>query len=153
MPWSPKPRIRCPSVTTITSRPVFQHLVKTVAVWIGHEQAARSTVDLAETLAGLTHGGGIDDRQGFGDVVTQHPVEQGLVAVLQRAEIDVFVEIALASGEFMPAMFGLLFQGLHRGRQQAQQTVAAALGLGKGRALGRQGVEKGGLPSLFVSHR
>ena len=112
-----------------------------------------SPIDLAETLTGLTDCGRIHNRQGLGDVVVQHAVEQGFVAVLQRAEIDVFVEIVMASREFMPAVLGLLFQALHRGRQQAKQTIPAALGIGKGRALGRQCVEKGGLPSPFVSHR
>ena len=113
----------------VALRPVVQYLVETVAVRIGHEQPARAPVDLAETLAGLTHRRGVDDRQGLGDVVTQHPVEQGLVAVLQRAQIDVFVEIVVASGELMPAMPGLLIEGLHRSRQQTQQTALAALGL------------------------
>ena len=125
----------------IAVRPVANHLVKTVAVGIGHEQSPRPPVDLAEPLAGLTHGGGVDDRQGFGDVLAQHPVEQRLVAVLQRAQVDVLVEIVSASRELMPAMVDLLGEGLHRGRQQAQQAQTVAFVRGEGGALGRQRIE------------
>ena len=137
----------------IAVRPVANHLVKTVAVRIGHEQSPWPPVDLAETLAGLTDGGGVDNRQGFGDVLAQQPVEQRLVAVLQRAQVDVLVEIVAASGELMPAMFDLLGEGLHHGRQQAQQAQPAAFVRGEGSALGRQRIEQSGLSPVFVRHR
>ena len=112
MPWSPRPRIRCPSVTTITSTsrcgPVAQHLVEAVAVRDRKRTAPRPPVDLAEPLAGLADGRGVDDRQRLGDVVEQHAIEQRLVAVLQRAQVDVLVEIVTASGELVPAVLGLL---------------------------------------------
>ena len=118
--------MRCPSVTTITSTSrwgrLLQHLAQAVPVGIGHEQSPRPTVDLAEALAGLADGRRVDDRHRLGDVVAQDPVEQGLVAVLQRAQVDVLVEIVTAGGELVPAMLGLLIEGLLRGRQQTQQT-------------------------------
>jgi hypothetical protein len=77
----------------VALRPVCQHLVQTVAVGVGHEQSPRVPVDFAETLAGLTDGRGVDDGQGFRNVLAQHPVEQRFVAVLQRAQADVFVEM------------------------------------------------------------
>ena len=132
--------------------PVLQHLVQMVALRVGNEQSPWPAVDLTETLAGFTDGRGVDDRQGLGNVIPQHPVEQGLVAILQRAQINVLVEVVASGGELMPTMRGLLVQGLHRSRQQPQQTVLAALALRKGRALGRQRIEKNGLPSLFVTH-
>src|SRR6202020_2541503 len=79
-------------------------------------------------------------------------VKQRLVGVLQRAQINMLVEIVAARGELVPAMRRLLVLRLHRRRQQAQQAVLAALGLREGRALGGQCIEKGCLPSLFVSH-
>ena len=100
--------------------PVAQYLVEPVAVRIGHEESARPAVDLAETLAGFAHGGRVDDRQRLGDVVAQHAIKQCFVAVLQRAQIDVLVEIIVTSGEFVPEMLGLLVEGLHRGRQQTR---------------------------------
>ena len=62
--------------------PVVDHLGKPVPVRIGHEQSARSPVDLAEALAGHPDGRGVDDRHRLGDVVGKDAVEQGFVAVL-----------------------------------------------------------------------
>ena len=95
----------------VALRPVVQHLVETVAIGIGHEQPARAAVDLAETLAGLPHRRGVHDRQGLGDVVAQHAIEQRLVAVLQCTQIDVLVEIVVASGELVPDSARLAHRG------------------------------------------
>ncbi len=101
----------------LTMRPVVQHLVETVTIGVGHEQTPWPPVDLAETLAGLAHGRGVHDRQGLGNVVPQHPVEQRLVAILQGAQVDVLVEIVAARGELVPAMCRLLVLRLDRRRQ------------------------------------
>src|SRR6478752_10451383 len=111
-------------------------------VRIRHEHPPRPPIDLAEALAGFTDGRGVDDRHRLRDVVAQHPVEQRLVAVLQRAQVDVLVEFVTASGELVPAVFNLLLDGLLCDRQQAQQPEFAALGVGEGGALGRQRVEQ-----------
>lgn len=137
----------------LTLGPVVQHLVKAVPLGVGHEQSPRPPVDLTETLACLPHCGRVDDRQSLGDVVEQNPVEQSLIAVLQRPKIDVLVQIIAASGEFVPAMLGLLFERLHRRRQQTQQTEAPALVLGEGGALGRQGIEQPGRSPGLIGHR
>ena len=121
---------------------VAQHLAELGPVRIGHEQPPRPPVDLAEALAGLTDRRGVDDRHRLRDVVAQQPVEQRLVAVLQRAQVDVLVEIVTASGELVPAVFNLLLDGLLCDRQQAQQPELAALRVGEGGALGRQRVEQ-----------
>ena len=119
--------MRWPSVTTITSDvavgAVVDHLGEPVPVRVGHEQPARPPVDLAEPLAGLTDRRGVDDRHRLGDVVAQDPVEQRLVAVLQRAQVDVFVEIVTARGELVPAVLDLLLEGLLCGWQQTQEAV------------------------------
>ena len=101
---------------------VAQHVAQPVAVRIGHEESPWPPVDLAEQLAGLTDGRGVHDRHRLDDVVAQDPVEQGFVAVLQRTQIDVLVEALTASGELVPAVLGLLGEGLLRRREQAQQT-------------------------------
>jgi hypothetical protein len=85
-------------------------------------------------------------------VVAQHLVEQCFVAVLQGAQIDVFVETLPTSAEFAPAVLGLLFEGFLRGRQQAQQSVLAAFGVGECRALGRQRVEQKFLSCFLLCH-
>src|SRR6185312_1580568 len=87
---------------------VAQHLTQAFAVGVSDEESPWPPVDLTETLAGLTDRRGVDDRHRLGDVVAKHPVEQRLVAVLQRAQVDVPVETLTASGELVPAVFDLL---------------------------------------------
>ncbi len=100
---------------------VAQHVAELIAVRIGHEEPPRAPVDLAEALAGLTDRRGVHDRHRLDDVLAQHPVEQGLVAVLQRTQVDVLVETLTASGEFAPAVVDLLVKGLLGDREQAKQ--------------------------------
>ena len=56
-------------------------------------QAARVADDVAVELAGLAHGGGIDDGQQLAQVLDEHPVEERLVAVLKGRQPDVFLEV------------------------------------------------------------
>src|ERR1700729_1833964 len=89
MPWSPRPRTRCPSVTTITSTSRRGRLRRISPIRSrsgGDEQPAWPPVDLAEPLAGHPDSGGVEDRQHFLDVVGYQPVEQHFVGVLQRAQ-------------------------------------------------------------------
>ena len=120
----------------------MQHVAQLGPVRIRHEQPARAPVDLAESLAGLTDRRRVHDRHRLVDVLAQHPVEQRLVAILQRAQIDMTVESLTASGELTPAVVHLLIERLLRGGQQSQQAELAALGVGEGRALGPQRVEQ-----------
>ena len=49
--------------------------------------------DVAELPAGLTDGRRVDDRRELFEMVGQEPVEERLVAVLQRGEPDVALEV------------------------------------------------------------
>ncbi len=131
---------------------VVDHLGQPVAVRIGHEEPPWPPVDLAESFAGHPDGRGVDDRHRLGDVVAQDPVEEGLVAVLQRAEIDVLVEIVSPRGELVPAVFNLLVEGLLRRWQQTQQPVSLALLAGERGALGGQRIEQLRLSLQFLGH-
>jgi len=101
--------------------PVAQDLPDAVAVGIGDEKAARTAVDLAEALAGQPDRRGIKDRQHLLDVVGHQPVEQRLVGVLQRAQVNVPGDVSglLLIGPVPAAR--LLLQRLHHSRQQAAQ--------------------------------
>ena len=120
--------------------PVVQDLRDAVAVGIGDEQPPRTAVDLAEALAGQPDGGGVQDRQHLLDVVRHQPVEQHLVSVLQRAQVNVPGDVGgLLPVGLVPAAH-LLLQRLHHGRQQATQAQTGAFLLGEGGALVRQRV-------------
>ena len=136
----------------VAVRAVVDHLGKPVAIGIGHEEAPRPPVDLAEALTGLTDGRRVHDRHGLGDVLAEKSVEQRFVAVLQRSQVDVLVEIVTAGGELVPAVFDLLRKGLLCGRQETKEAVFEALLVGECGALCRQCVEQLRLPLRFVGH-
>ena len=122
----------------LPARPVAQDLPDTVAVGVGDEQPAWPAVDLAEPLAGHPDGGGVEDWQHLLDVVGYQLVEQHLVGVLQRAQVDMPGDVGglLLVGP-VPAA-DLLVQSLHRGRHQTTQAQLGALRLGEGGAFVRQ---------------
>ena len=136
----------------VAVRAVVDHLAESLPVGVGHEEPPRASVDLAEALARLTDRRGVNDGHGLGDVVAKDPIEQGFVAVLQCAQVDVLVEIVAARGELVPAVFSLLGEGLLGGREQAQETVSVALVAGECGAFCRQRVEQLGLPRQFLGH-
>jgi len=108
-------------------RPVVPVPLRAVAVGVGHEQSPRAAVDLAEALAGLTNGRGVDDRQGLGDVLGQHPVEQRFVAVLQRAQMMCLSRSSRRVENSCQQCSTCWVSVFNRGRQQPQQTEPAAL--------------------------
>ena len=95
-PWSPSPRMRSPSLTTMqrtsSKRESAENLIDPVAVGIADEQPARPAPDFREALASFAHGRGVDNRQQFLGVVLDHRVEQRLVVVLKIAHVAVLAE-------------------------------------------------------------
>ena len=123
---------------------VLQHVIDPVLVRIGDEEAAGTAVDVGELLTRLAHGRGVDDRQHLGQMVGQQAIEQGLVGVLDVAQIDVLVHVVAKRHELAIGAFGLLFDGLDVLGQQAFQIEAAALLAGEGAALVEQrGLQQG----------
>ncbi len=140
------PRMRSPSVTTMTStsgRGRFaQDLAQSAAGRIGEEQPPRSLVGVAEGLAGLTDGRGVDDRQHLGEVVGDQPVEQDFVAVLQAAQHEVLVEWRRPGLERVVLAPELLVEGLDGLGQDAEQAEFSSL-LGRERgSFVAQGIEE-----------
>jgi hypothetical protein len=134
----------------LSPRPVTQDLPNAVAVRIGDEKATRTAVDLAEALAGQPDGRGVKDRQHLLDVVRHQPVEQRLVGVLQRPQVNVPGEVGgLLLVGLVPAA-RLLIQRLHHGRQQAVQAQPGAFLLGEGGALVRQRVVQHPHPGTLI---
>jgi hypothetical protein len=99
---------------------VAQHPAQFGPVRIGHEQSPWPPVDFAEALAGFADRRGVDDRHRLGNMVAQHPVKERLVAILQRAQVDVPVETLTASGELVPAVLDLLVESLLGSGQEPQ---------------------------------
>jgi hypothetical protein len=89
---------------------------------------------MAVDLAGLADHGGVDDGHGLFDIVHDHAVKEGLVAVLQGAEHDELAQAVRYAPEVLQHPGALLLDRADLGRQQAEQSEALALDLGKSRA-------------------
>ncbi len=116
-------------------RPVAQQLRNRVAHVVGNEEAARAPVDVAELLARLGDDGRVDDRQHLLDVGEEEAVEEDLVRVLERAQLDVppegrpLGEIGLVGAD------ELVVDRLDLVRQEAVEAEFGALLRREGRAL------------------
>ena len=116
-------------------RPVLHDPGDPPAIAGADEQAAGAPPDVAEPLAGESHGRGVDDRQHLVDVVDDHTVEQRLVAVLQGHQVDVLLEVRRLAAEVLQDLGGLLRLGEHARRQEAGQVQRIAFLLGECSAL------------------
>ena len=105
----------------VRRRRVAQHVRDVRDVLGGDPQSARPPQDVAEPLAGLAHRGRVDDRGQLLEVVAQQPVEQRLVAVLQRDQPDVLLHVAALAAQVLQFQRDLLVDRRHPPRQQAAQ--------------------------------
>ena len=124
-PRSPRPRIRSPSVTTMMRTSLFGQLVRisrnAALVLEGEIQSPRAAENMPELHAPLAHRRGVDDGHHLLDVVHDHPVEEGLLAVLERDQVDELLDVArLAVDVFQHAQHLLLQRGHARREQPAQ---------------------------------
>ena len=107
-------------------------------VRVAEKQAAGLAENAGKLLAAETDRRRIDDRHHLFDVAGQQRVEQSLVAILQAAQEDVFLDIAAELAEGVEPALDLVVERGDVGRQQAVQLEGIALGLGEGRALVEQ---------------
>ena len=103
--------------------PVAQRLPQELAVRPGQVEAAGTPPDLGEAPAALGHRRRVDERECLRDVRGEQRVEEALVAVLQRAQVDVAVEVAREPLDLRPAPTDLFLEGLHPGREQPEQAT------------------------------
>ena len=82
---------------------------------------ARPPEDVAELLAGTPDRRRVDDRQELLEVVGQDPVEERLVAVLQRRQPDVALEVVRLATDVLELERDLLLDRRDPGRQEAAQ--------------------------------
>ncbi|CAM5616329.1 hypothetical protein SVIOM74S_07327 [Streptomyces violarus] len=127
----------------VAVRAVAQDVPEAVPVLPRQEQPARPPVDLAETLAGLTHRRRVDDGQQFLQVLGHQTVEEHLVGVLELTQVDVPVEGLVVAVERLVGAADPLVQGLHGGRQQPVETELGALLPTEGGALVDERVGQG----------
>ena len=78
---------------------VAEHLRDAVDVVRGDPHAAGPPDDVAVLPTGTSHCRGVDDRRKLLEVIDEQPVEECLVAVLQRGETDVLLEVVPLAAE------------------------------------------------------
>jgi len=75
--------------------------------------------DESKVLAGLPDGGGVDNGSHLFDVRRDDIVEQFLVSVVQRGDVDELVEVGRATTEVSEYAHLLFILGEHRGRKKS----------------------------------
>ena len=157
-PWSPRPRMRSPSVTTM------------MPAWSG--QLARTSAIRPRSLMLMNMPRGrwkmcpkrwqarpdrrrVDERLDFVDVVAHDAEEQRFVAVVQRVQRDEFLERIGKLAQVVEHARGLLVLRVHVRREQPAQAERIAFVLGERGALVAQRVvqqadaAQGGSPAVL----
>src|SRR6185369_5631846 len=114
---------------------VRQCRVDGIALRIRDVQPARPAIDAAVRLARLADHRRVDDRHHLDQVFVEQPIERGLVAILQRDQVNVALEVGSLLAIVAVDARELHLRRRHAGRQQAGEAELAALGCREGRAL------------------
>ena len=115
--------------------PILQDLPDAPVILEGNIQSPRATENVAVLLAPLAHRRGVDDGHHLVEVVHDHAIEQALLAVLQREQVDVLLDVARLALEVFQHSHRLFLLRGNAGRQEAAQAQRIALRLGEGRSL------------------
>ena len=116
-------------------RPIGQQVTNTAPVVGADEQSARPLENVAEPLAGEPDRRRVNERLDLVDIVADNAKEQRLVAIMQRVERHVFLEVIRQPAQVGHNARGLLLHREDVGRQQAAQAERVALLFGKCRSL------------------
>ncbi len=117
---------------------VAQQLGDPVAVLGRDPRAARAPDDVAELLAGTADRRRVDDRQELLEVLGEHPIEQGRVAILQRGQADVLLERVGLAPEMLELEVDLLLDGEDPVGQEPAQAEHVPLFLAEREVLGQE---------------
>ncbi len=90
---------------------------------------------MRELLAGLTYGRRINDRHQLLQMIGQHPIEKGPVAIKQGHHGDVFTKRGTVAAHPFHHPLDLIVHGRDMSRQQAEQTEVLSLGAAESGAL------------------
>ena len=90
---------------------------------------------MPEQLTCQPHGRRVDDRHHFLDVVDDHPIEEPLVPVVERSQVDIFVEVGRLSAEVLQDLLNLLVLSEDPWWDESSQLQSVSLLLGEGRTL------------------
>src|SRR4030042_106849 len=78
----------------IAVRPIPQKVPDVTPIFVRNKHTARAAENVSELLTALAYRRSVDEGYHLLDVFHDHAVEQGLVAVLQRDQEDVLLDVA-----------------------------------------------------------
>ncbi len=137
----------------VAVRAVVEDALDLVALRVREEQSARAADDLAEVLARVPHGRRVDHGHHLVEVRERHAVEQHLVAVLERAQVDVLLHRGGLEQELAVGALELLVEVGDVGRKQSVEAERAALVVGERSApVVEGGLEQHRPPQLRAEH-
>ena len=110
---------------------VVQQLRDPVDVLGSDPQASRPAQDVAEPAAGLADCRGVDDRREFFQMVHEQPVKDRLVAVLQRLQADVLLQVGRLGTQVLQLQGNLLIDRRAAPGKQAAQPERDPFAIGK----------------------
>src|SRR5262245_26358695 len=108
-------------------RAVSQKLDNGITQRIRNDHAARSAVDVTELLTRQCNRRRVNNRRHFLDVLEKKAIEENLVVVLQRPQIDVPLQIVILSSIRFIRAHDLLLERFHVRGKQAVKTKLRAL--------------------------
>jgi hypothetical protein len=111
-----------------------------------------SSIDMGEPLACLAHDRRVDNGYHLVDVLEHETVEEGLVPVMQRRQIDVLFDIVGLDGKVLITPFKLFLHGAASWRKKTMKIQLVSLAGREGRSLVRQRVQQKGLALLRYRH-
>ena len=86
---------------------------------------------MAERAARFADRRGVDNRREFLDVVDEQPVEERLVAIVQRNEPDVLLQIIRLAADMLKFKLHLLLDGGHAPGQQPAKAELISFRIGE----------------------
>jgi hypothetical protein len=131
----------------LAARPVREHAADASAIGGADEDSPRALEDVRVALAGEADRRRVDDRRHLVRMLDQQPVEERLVAVVQRAEVDVLLEIARLAAEILEHARELLLLGGDVRRKKAAQLQPIALLFRERGAFVEEGILQQWMPS------
>ena len=107
--------------------PIPQNLIHLSDIFQAYGQPPWPAEDTAELLTGQSYRGGVDDGHHLLEVTLQEVVKEGLIAVKQADEVDIFCQVRCLVTIIFVDPFQLLIDGHVPGRQQSPEAESVTL--------------------------
>ena len=104
--------------TNLFVGPILQDFRKPAFVFIGNKNAFRAAINMDKLLTSQADGRGVYDGHHLFEMIGQHPIKQGLVAILESHQKNVFLQVGRFAVVISHDPQHLLFHGIDSRRQE-----------------------------------